>query len=98
MQHLRLDRQTSPLIGENILQEIFHYVYVRGRCSFIELFPIFARKENFLLSLESLLAQKLLTTDLKSIWARQKQIIFTQTPLSVPEESFDVCLNILNRQ
>lgn len=98
MENLRLDRQRSPLIGEGIQQDIYHHVYVRGRCSFIELFPIFARQEGFLEALESLLARQLLFTDLKSIWAREKQVIFTQTPLSVPEEADDFCLKVLNQQ
>ena len=74
MEHLRLDHQSAPLIGEGLTQEIYHYIYVRGRCSFIELFPIFARKEGFLSALENLVAQKKVFTDLKAIWAREKQI------------------------
>ena len=96
MEHLRIDAQISPTIGEGIIQDIFHYVYVRGRCSLVELFPIFARKPGFLQCLESLLAQKKLTTDLKSIWAREKQVVFNETPLSEPEQSEDPILNILN--
>ena len=98
MEHLRLDHQSAPLIGEGLTQEIYHYIYVRGRCSFIELFPIFARKEGFLAALENLVAQKLVFTDLKAIWAREKQITFNETPLSQPEESKDFCLNVLNQQ
>lgn len=96
MEHLRIDAQNSPTVGEGIVQDIFHYVYVRGRCSLVELFPIFARKPGFLTSLESLLAQKKLFTDLKAIWAREKQVVFNETPLSEPEETDDNVLNILN--
>lgn len=99
MEHLRLDNQRSPAVSlDQLTQQIYHYVYVRGRCSLVELFPIFARKEGFLTKLESLLVQKLLFTDLKSIWAREKQVIFTETPLSQPEESESTVLNILNQQ
>lgn len=99
MEHLRLDNQRSPAVSLDLLtQEIFHYVYIRGRCSFVELFPIFARKEGFLERLESLLVQELLHTDLKSIWAREKQITFNETPLSTPEESDKWVLDALNQQ
>lgn len=98
MEHLRLDNQTSPVIGEGLLQEIFHYVYVRGRCSFIELFPLFARREGFQDVVVTLLRSKKLYTDLNSIWAREKQIIFSATPLSMPEENEDRVLSILNNQ
>jgi DNA-directed RNA polymerase len=37
------------------------------------------------------------TTDLKSIWAREKQVIFSETPLSQPEEASGV-LKYLNQQ
>lgn len=96
MEHLRIDAQYAPTIGEGIIQEIFHYVYVRGRCSLVELFPIFARKKGFLQCLESLLAQKKLFTDLKAIWAREKQVVFNETPLSEPEDTTDPVLIILN--
>lgn len=100
MEHLRLDNQRSPAVSlDPDTQHIFHYVYIRGRCSLVELFPIFARKiDGFLIKLESLLVQGLLTTDLKSIWAREKQVIFTETPLSVPAESKSFVLDLLNRQ
>lgn len=99
MEHLRLDNQRSPAVSLDLLtQEIFHYVYIRGRCSLIELFPVFARKEGFLQKLEDLLVQQLLFTDLKSIWAREKQIIFNETPLSKPESSKNWVLGVLNRQ
>jgi hypothetical protein len=64
----------------------------------VELFPIFARKDGFLEKLESLLVQGLLTTDLKSIWARERQILFKETPLSTPEEADDWVLDALNQQ
>jgi len=98
MEHLRLDYQTSPIVGEGLVQDIYHYVYVRGRCSLVELFPIYARKEGFLQAVVNLLAQKKLFTDLKAIWAREKQIIFSETPLSKPQEEDDFCLNVLNQQ
>jgi hypothetical protein len=99
MEHLRLDNQRSPAVSlDPETQHIFHYVYIRGRCSLVELFPIFARREGFLQKLESLLAQGHLFTDLKSIWAREKQIIFTETPLSTPEESASPILSRLNNQ
>lgn len=98
MEHLRLDNQTSPVVGEGLTQEIFHYVYVRGRCSLVELFPRYARREGFLEVLSSLLEAKKLFTDLNSIWARDKQVIFTATPLSAPEKSEDRVLSILNNQ
>jgi len=98
MENLRLDRQTSPVVGEGLIQEIYHYVYVRGRCSFIELFPIFARQKDFIAVLYSLLFRKLLASDLKSIWAREKQVVFNETPLSQPEESDDPVLKTLNNQ
>ena len=99
MEHLRLDNQRSPAVSLDVLtQHIYHYVYIRGRCSLVELFPLFARKEGFLEKLESLLVQGLLHTDLKSIWAREKQVIFTETPLSQPEESDNPILAILNNQ
>lgn len=98
MEHLRLDHQTSPILATGIKQDIFHYVYVRGRCSLVELFPIFARKPGFLQVVEQLLAEKKLFSDLKSIWAREKQVIFTETPLARPEETQDVVLNVLNNQ
>jgi len=98
MEHLRLDNQTAPIAAEGIGQEIYRYVYIRGRCSLVELFPIYARKEGFLAALEQLLAGKFLDTDLKAIWAREKQVVFTETPLSRPEESDDRVLSILNQQ
>jgi len=98
MEHLRLDYQTSPLVGEGLLQDIYHYVYVRGRCSFVELFPIFARQEGFLESLHQLLVRQQLKTDLKAIWARDKQVTFNETPVSMPEETDDPVLKILNEQ
>lgn len=98
MEHLRIDHQPSPVVGEGIVQSMFHYVFVRGRCSLVELFPIYARKEGFLEGLANLLAQKKLFTDLKSIWAREKQVVFSETPLSGVEESDDAVLGILNRQ
>lgn len=99
MEHLRLDNQRSPAVSlDPLTQQIYHYVYVRGRCSLVELFPLFARKEGFLQKLESLLVQQQLFTDLKSIWAREKQVIFTETPLSTPEESSSPILDILNNQ
>lgn len=100
MEHLRLDNQRSPAVSlDPDTQHIYHYVYIRGRCSLVELFPIFARRvDRFLEKLESLLAQQLLFTDLKSIWARDRQIIFKETPLSTPEESEDWVLNVLNHQ
>jgi hypothetical protein len=96
VEHLRIDAQIAPVVAEGIAQEMFHYVYVRGRCSLVELFPIFARKPGFLASLENLLAQKKLFTDLKAIWAREKQVVFNETPLSEPEQTEDKVLNILN--
>jgi hypothetical protein len=54
--------------------------------------------EGFLEKLESLLVQGHLHTDLKSIWARDRQIIFKETPLSAPEESDSWVLNALNQQ
>jgi hypothetical protein len=99
MEHLRLDNQRSPAVSLDVLtQHIFHYVWIRGRCSLVELFPIFARKDGFLEKLESLLVQGKLHTDLKSIWAREKQIIFPETPLSQPEEAKDWVLDALNQQ
>ena len=100
MEHLRLDNQRSPAVSLDVdTQHIYHYVYIRGRCSLVELFPVFARRvDGFLQKLESLLVQQLLFTDLKSIWARDKQVIFKETPLSAPEESEDWVLNVLNRQ
>lgn len=99
MEHLRLDHQRSPAVSlDPDTQHIYHYVYIRGRCSFIELFPIFARKDGFLAKLEALLAEQKLFTDLKSIWAREKQVIFSETPLSAPEESASTVLTILNQQ
>jgi hypothetical protein len=99
METLRLDNQRSPAVSLDVLtQHIYHYVFIRGRCSLVELFPIFARKEGFLEKLESLLAQGLLQTNLKSIWAREKQIVFTETPLSQPEEAKDWVLDALNQQ
>lgn len=98
MEHLRIDHQQSPVVADGIAQDIYHYVYVRGRNSLVELFPIFARKEGFGPALEMLLASNHLTTDLKSIWAREKQVVFNQTPLSVPEEHQDDVLTILNQQ
>ena len=100
MEELRLDYQSSPCIADHdsIEQAIYHYVYIRGRCSFIELFPIFARKEGFISAVESLLTRKLVFTDLKSIWAREKQVVFSETPLSKPEDTTDPVLAILNGQ
>lgn len=100
MEHLRLDHQRSPAVTlDPDTQHIFHYVWIRGRCSLVELFPIFARKvENFLEKLESLLAAGHLHTDLKSIWARERQITFNETPLSTPEESSSPTLSCLNQQ
>jgi hypothetical protein len=98
MEHLRIDHQVSPVVAEGIAQSMFHYVYVRGRCSLVELFPINARKEGFEPALVQLLASKKLYTDLKSIWAREKQVVFTETPLSGVEETDDAVLGILNRQ
>jgi hypothetical protein len=100
MEHLRLDNQRSPAVSlDPDTQHIYHYVYIRGRCSLVELFPIFARRvDGFLDKLESLLVQGLLHTDLKSIWAREKQVIFTETPLSKPEESDNPILDLLNKQ
>jgi hypothetical protein len=98
MEHLRIDHQPSPIVAEGVAQSIYHYVFVRGRCSFIELFPIYARQEGFALALEGLLAQRLLHTDLKSIWAREKQVVFSETPLSHPEDSEDFTTHILNNQ
>jgi hypothetical protein len=99
MEHLRLDNQRSPAVSLDLLtQQIYHHVYIRGRCSLVELFPIFARKEGFLAKLEDLLVQQKLHTDLKSIWAREKQVIFTETPLSEPEESSNTVLEILNNK
>lgn len=100
MEHLRLDHQRSPAVTlDPDTQHIFHYVWIRGRCSLVELFPIFARKvENFLEKLESLLVQGHLHTDLKSIWARERQITFNETPLSTPEESASPILTRLNLQ
>ena len=100
MEHMRLDHQRSPAVTlDPDTQHIFHYVWIRGRCSLVELFPIFARKvENFLQKLESLLAAGHLHTDLKSIWARERQITFNETPLSVPEESSSPTLACLNQQ
>lgn len=98
MEHLRIDHQPSPVVGEGIVQSIFHYVYVRGRCSFVELFPIYARQEGFALALENLLAQRKLFTDLKSIWARDKQVVFSETPLAHPEENHDFVMTVLNEQ
>ena len=98
MQHLRIDQQPSPVVGEGIVQSIYHYVFVRGRCSLVELFPIFARKEGFKDAVVNLLAQKKLFTDLKSIWAREKQVVFSETPLTYPEDTGDRVLEILNEQ
>lgn len=100
MEHMRLDHQRSPAVTlDPDTQHIFHYVWIRGRCSLVELFPIFARKvENFLEKLESLLVQGHLHTDLKSIWARERQITFNETPLSTPEESASPILTRLNQQ
>lgn len=99
MEHLRLDNQRSPAVSLDLLtQQIYHYVFIRGRCSLVELFPIFARQDGFLAKLEDLLAQGKLHTDLKSIWAREKQVVFNETPLSMPEESNDPVLRILNNQ
>ena len=100
MEHLRIDFQISPLVADQgtIEQAIYHYVYVRGRCSFIELFPLFARKKGFIPTVESLLARRLLTTDLNSIWAREKQVVFTETPLSIPEDTMDPIIRLLNEQ
>lgn len=81
-----------------LTQQIYHYVYIRGRCSLVELFPIFARKDGFMASIVDLLAQQKLFTDLKSIWAREKQVIFTETPLSKPEETKSTVLEVLNQQ
>ncbi len=100
MEHLRLDHQRSPAVTlDPDTQHIFHYVWIRGRCSLVELFPVFARKvEGFLEKLESLLAAGHLHTDLKSIWARERQITFNETPLSTPEESASPILSRLNQQ
>lgn len=100
MEHLRLDHQRSPAVTlDPDTQHIFHYVWIRGRCSLVELFPVFARKvEDFLAKLESLLAAGHLHTDLKSIWARERQITFNETPLSKPEESDSPVLSCLNQQ
>ena len=100
MEHLRLDHQRSPAVTlDPDTQHIFHYVWIRGRCSLVELFPVFARKvEGFLEKLESLLAAGHLHTDLKSIWARERQITFNETPLSVPEENSSPTLARLNQQ
>lgn len=100
MEHLRLDNQRSPAVSlDPDTQHIFHYVWIRGRCSLVELFPVFARRiDGFLEKLESLLVQGHLHTDLKSIWARERQIIFTETPLSQPEESKSWVLDALNQQ
>ncbi len=99
MEHLRLDNQRSPAVSlDPDTQHIYHYVYIRGRCSLVELFPIFARKEGFLEKLETLLVQKHLFTNLKSIWAREKQVVFTETPLTKPEESGKWVLDALNNQ
>ena len=99
MEHLRLDNQRSPAVSLDLdTQHIYHYVYIRGRCSLVELFPLFARKDGFLQKLESLLAEGKLFTDLRSIWAREKQVIFTETPLSHPEETSNPVLTILNEQ
>jgi hypothetical protein len=100
MEHLRLDNQRSHAVSlDPDTQHIFHYVWIRGRCSLVELFPVFARKvEGFLEKLESLLVQGHLHTDLKSIWARDRQIVFTETPLSRPEESDSWVLKALNEQ
>jgi len=99
MEHLRLDNQRSPAVSlDPDTQHIYHYVYIRGRCSLVELFPIFARKDGFLVKLKHLLVNQHLWTDLRSIWAREKQVIFTETPLSVPEDTKSPVLRILNRQ
>ena len=100
MEHMRLDHQRSPAVTlDPDTQHIFHYVWIRGRCSLVELFPVFARKvEGFLAKLESLLVQGHLHTDLKSIWARERQITFNETPLSTPEESASPILSRLNQQ
>jgi hypothetical protein len=99
MEHLRLDNQRSPAVTlDPDTQHIYHYVYIRGRCSLVELFPIFARKNQFLHKLGQLLSQQLLFTDLKSIWAREKQVVFNETPLSVPEENKSFVLEVLNHQ
>lgn len=99
MEHLRLDNQRSPAVSlDPETQHIYHYVYIRGRCSLVELFPIFARRDGFLEKLENLLVQGHLHTDLKSIWAREKQITFNETPLSTPEESDKWVLDALNQQ
>lgn len=99
MEHLRLDNQRSPAVTlDPDTQHIYHYVYIRGRCSLVELFPIFARKNQFLQKLGNLLSQQLLFTDLKSIWAREKQVVFNETPLSAPEESKSFVLDVLNHQ
>lgn len=99
MEHLRLDNQRSPAVTlDPDTQHIYHYVYIRGRCSLVELFPIFARKNQFLQKLGQLLSQQLLFTDLKSIWAREKQVIFNETPLSEPEKSKSYVLDVLNHQ
>ena len=99
MEHLRLDNQRSPAVSlDPDTQHIYHYVYIRGRCSLVELFPIFARKEGFLEKLETLLVQKHLFTNLKSIWAREKQVVFTETPLTKPEETGKWVLDALNNQ
>ena len=99
MEHLRLDNQRSPAVSlDPETQHIYHYVYIRGRCSLVELFPIFARKEGFLEKLENLLVQQKLFTDLKSIWAREKQVIFPETPLSQPEKNDSWVLEVLNNQ
>lgn len=100
MEHMRLDHQRSPAVTlDPDTQHIFHYVWIRGRCSLVELFPIFARKvEGFLEKLENLLVQGHLHTDLKSIWARERQITFNETPLSTPEESASPILTRLNLQ
>ena len=100
MEHLRLDHQRSPAVTlDPDTQHIFHYVWIRGRCSLVELFPVFARKvEGFLAKLDSLLAAGHLHTDLKSIWARERQITFNETPLSTPEENSSPTLSRLNQQ
>jgi hypothetical protein len=100
MEHLRLDNQRSHAVSlDPDTQHIFHYVWIRGQCSLVELFPIFARRvEGFLEKLETLLVQGHLRTDLKSIWARERQIIFKETPLSQPEESNSWVIKALNDQ
>lgn len=100
MEHMRLDHQRSPAVTlDPDTQHIFHYVWIRGRCSLVELFPVFARKvEGFLEKLESLLAAGHLHTDLKSIWARERQITFNETPLSTPEDNPSPTLSCLNQQ